>query len=514
MSLLLNALKKVEEGDGKPEQESGVASPSTESTESTETTGAIAAEAVAEGADVVDIDSIPEEPPAESGEKKPQRQGVDAIRVFGAGEDGGGGLWKWIAGVVGIVAVGGGGYVLLISGIVPGLNMSIFGGLGGEQVVAAAPQDSGSLFDEEFADESLTLLPIPVIDVQSEVDFADLRLPENRPEIIGDEEYKKKIAIYTGYDIERERQRIIDDYQAEVVPVLEEEEIFDLDGDLVVSEDALAEEEELVVRTAYVSRREKARVDALTSSEFNLNIVVNNNDGSKGAEVAEVVVAEAAVEGVEAVEADTVAAVVVAEVQIGLSDDGVKRNILLKQAQRLYYNGMYLEAESIYRNILREAATNIDALRGLALVAVATGRYQLAASTYLNILDYYPNDPIAIAELTNLRVGGGKGDFYETERILKRLLGKSPAADGRIYFALGNLYASHAKWYKAQEAYFEAYSRDLGNPDYGYNLAVVFDYLNKPKLAVRYYERALELSDNVLVGFDRNEVKKRIAEIN
>ena len=499
MSLLLNALKKVEEGDGKPEQEStDASSPSPE--------------AVAAGADVIDMDSVAEETPAEEtpaggGEKKHQRQDVDAIRIFGAGGgDGGGGFWKWIIGLVGIVAVGGGGYVLLISGLVPGLNMSIFGGLGGEQVVASASQESGggSLFDEGLADENIGLLPIPVIDVQSEVDFADLRLPENRPEIIGDEEYKKKIAIYTGYDIERERQRIIAD--AGLAPSLEEEEeTFDLGDGAVAAGEGEGLEEELVVRTAHISRREKARVDALTSSEFNLNIVINDGDDKGAEETAEVAeVTETAVEP----------AAVVAEVQVGLSEDGVQRNILLKQAQRLYYGGAYIEAESIYRSILRDSPANIDALRGLALVAVATGRYQLAASTYLNILDYYPNDPIAIAELTNLRVGGGKGDFYETERILKRLLGKSPAADGRIYFALGNLYASHAKWYKAQEAYFEAYSRDSGNPDYGYNLAVVFDYLNKPELATRYYRRALELSDNVLVGFDRNQVKKRIAEIN
>jgi tetratricopeptide (TPR) repeat protein len=89
-----------------------------------------------------------------------------------------------------------------------------------------------------------------------------------------------------------------------------------------------------------------------------------------------------------------------------------------------------------------------------------------------------------------------------------------PAADARIYFALGNIYAESGRWLKAQGAYFEALTRDSENPDYVYNLAVTLDYLNKRALALRYYREAVSLTDGgAPSGFDPASARARIADL-
>ena len=192
--------------------------------------------------------------------------------------------------------------------------------------------------------------------------------------------------------------------------------------------------------------------------------------------------------------------------EVQTSQLAAQRATKLAQAANLYANGQYAVAEKIYVEVLRGAPKNLQALRGSALAATATRRYKLAAEFYVKILKYYPEDPFAIAELANL----GGIESREVERLLKQLLGKTPETDGRLYFALGNVYASASRWRKARDAFGDALSREK-NPDYAYNLAVALDYLRKPKLAVRYYRQALQLADgSATAGFDANEVQARI----
>ena len=200
----------------------------------------------------------------------------------------------------------------------------------------------------------------------------------------------------------------------------------------------------------------------------------------------------------------------VAQVQVEKSRIGSERKDLLARAVSNYRKGRLVEAEASYRRLLHGDPTNVDGLRGLAAVASATGRFQLAASTYLQILDYYPNDPIAFAELVNLQEAG---DSILGEQAIKKLIGKQPESDHRLYFTLGNLYSEEGLWTNAQSAYFEAFSRDSDNPDYAFNLAVVLDYLGKPALALRYYEDALRLSEFRPSGFVISDAHARVREL-
>ncbi|MCH9758818.1 MAG: tetratricopeptide repeat protein, partial [Proteobacteria bacterium] len=312
---------------------------------------------------------------------------------------------------------------------------------------------------------------------------------------IGEDSYVKQIAFLTGFDINKEKTRKLDE-QRQLLLELEINEDFveEAEDDILVEGQSNSKPEELLLQTASSSREAKLRFDSKTPSDNELDIAIKN------------------IQSLDEKNDKVQAVTKIAQVQVKLSAEGQERQKMLNQARAFYNKGSYLEAETIYRNVLIMSPTNRDALRGIARIGVTTGRYQAAVATYLDLLNYYPNDPIAIAELSNLR--GDSGNFYEVEKALKGTLGKMPAADGRLYFSLGNLYAQNRKFKDAQQAYFDAFSRETNNPDYAYNLAVILDYLNKPQLALRYYREALQLSVDLPVGFNRVEVKARIEDLN
>jgi tetratricopeptide (TPR) repeat protein len=496
MSLLLNALKKAEDGKT-PEGEKPAAAVDFDVAEGAESSASAPAAATAT---------------AGGGDAEPKSR-VDAARVFGAKKESSRALPVWaktaLRALFGVGLVGGGIYGIIISGIIPGVDASFFGGLfGGYKPVT--PVSTGLDPAEVFTAEAEKALPIPIVDVQSEVNFSSLRLPENSADQIGVAEFRRRLARTTGYDIVQERQRILEESgllaSAQEIEVEEE-----LD---VIEEEA---PEAIPVRTAELSRDRKFEIDAATSSDGDFVLLVNGKDPTEEEEQEPAAVEVANAAGAQAPASQTGGSatgelVAQNKVDVSASAKGRERKAALDKAKRLYYSGAYQEAETLYRQILAGDATNRDALRGLAQVGVALGHYQLAAATYLELLNYYPNDPMAMAELINFRAGQDR-DFYETEKVLKNLLGKNSKVDGRVYFALGNLYAENNRLYDAQKAYFEAHSRETDNPDYAYNLAVVFDHLSKPDLALRYYQKALELSDGVLVGFNRDETSRRVKEL-
>ena len=456
-------------------------------------------------------EDIPEAPsPDEMGDEGEggggrERKLVSAARVFGASEgESGGGALRAVLALVFVVVLGGGGYFALEAS---GVNVRALIGLEDELVVVPPPAPPAAL--AAASSEGAALLPRPAIDVQAEIDFAALSLPQGggAPGLTEEDsraQLREQIAIITGYGISSEEEDF--GLSEEEQSLIEQEE----------QEAAAAERQSLEQLAASApidagaSREVRQRIEARTPSDNLLEIV--RREKGEVSEVSEVEVAQA--DGGEAGdEAESEAAegegeAPAPEVKVDTSKRNEERRKILNRATKLYASGRYAEAEAAYKNILRDAPANLDALRGVALVATATRRYKLAASSYLKILGYYPKDPFAIAELTSL--GGGDLDPFEVERILKDLLGANPDIDGRLYFSLGNVYAGQSRWLEAQKAYFDALANE-SNPDYAYNLAVTLDFLNKPQLAVRYYKEALHLAKGVAnVGFDSGEVESRI----
>lgn len=566
MSLLLNALKKAEEGEKKPAgadesagaQQAQSAAPAVAQSAALKPAAAgggaagaaapkPAAAAPAAKPAAVDFDAIEEEESkpgakpavgaqaaagAADGEKRAR---VDAARVFGASAGGGaesatgdvasgGAAKKIIFSLIGVAAFGGGVYFVLVSGVIPGFDMRALSTLIGlqEPQVAAAPQQAPANVELEISDD-VVLLPVPSVDIQSKVDFAALRLPENNRARIGEAEYMQRIAYLTGFDFDKERTRVQDEQRDLIVELdislvedeeeeaaAEEELLQSLEGDNALAGiDGSVGLDDIVVAdrpiyNADESREDKFKLDSATPSDRELESAVAVVSAASAPAAPSTSAGDDASQEEVQVAQKT-------EVKVRQSQEGVARQRMIKQAQALYNQGSYLEAEAVFRNVLAASPTSRDALRGVAQIALVTGRYQVAVAAYLDLLGFYPNDPVAIAELTNLR--GDGGDFYEMEKALKGALGKAPSADGRLYFSLGNLYAQHGRLRDAQQAYFEAFSRETTNSDYAYNLAVLLDHLNKPGLAVRYYSEALQLSQGVPVGFSRAEVRARIKDL-
>jgi len=180
----------------------------------------------------------------------------------------------------------------------------------------------------------------------------------------------------------------------------------------------------------------------------------------------------------------------------------------LDSAYQAFNNGDWTGAQQQYAAVLQQDPNNRDALLGMAIALSRQNQKDKAAGYYQRMLELWPNDATAAANLVALR----QGDPAQNEARLKSLLANNPDA-GPVLFELGNLYAQQGRWPDAQATYFRAYTAAPDNPDYAYNLAIGLDRLNQPKLAITYYQRALALAQDKAVAFDRNVLRKRLHDL-
>jgi len=162
-------------------------------------------------------------------------------------------------------------------------------------------------------------------------------------------------------------------------------------------------------------------------------------------------------------------------------------------------------AHQQYGLALLQDPNNRDALLGAAAVALREHDGQQASNNYLRLLELDPNDPEALAGLSELR----PGDLQANEIRLRGLARQHPDS-GPVQFALGNLFARQGRWPEAQQSYFRAFSAMPENADYAFNLGVGLDRLNQPRLAQTYYRRALELAQASPPTFNIEAVRKRL----
>jgi tetratricopeptide (TPR) repeat protein len=159
---------------------------------------------------------------------------------------------------------------------------------------------------------------------------------------------------------------------------------------------------------------------------------------------------------------------------------------LIGNAYLAYRGGKLDEARQMYLEALGKDARNTDALLGLAAIAQRQGEDRMASQYYMRVLTLDPRNAVANSGMSALNMD------ENGESHLKSLLREqrdSPA----LHFALGNLYAGQSRWGEAQSAYFNAYTLDSKNAELAFNLAVSLDHLGQNKLAVQFYQRALQL---------------------
>lgn len=179
---------------------------------------------------------------------------------------------------------------------------------------------------------------------------------------------------------------------------------------------------------------------------------------------------------------------------------------LLSNAYLAYRSGKLEQAQQLYREALDLDSNNTDALLGLAVIAQRRGVDSMAAHYYAKVMALDPRNAVANAGMSALITDDNR------ESRLKTLLNEQQDS-ASLHFALGNYYASQARWGEAQPAYFDAYKLEPDNAELAFNLAASLDHLGQKKLAAQYYQRALQLDAGNHAGFDHAKTSKRIEEL-
>ncbi len=196
--------------------------------------------------------------------------------------------------------------------------------------------------------------------------------------------------------------------------------------------------------------------------------------------------------------------------RLARSSEQPRLNPDLASAYRSLVSGDYAGARTLYAKLVLAEPLNVDAQLGLATAAARSGDRSAAIQHYRQVLALDPRNGLATMGLVALNEGAPSAAL---EIELRTLIGRNPDA-APLQFALGNIFASQERWTEAQQAYFEAFRIDSGNPDYLFNLAVSLDQLRQPKLALDYYRKAEGVAMTKGGGqFDRNTIAKRIREL-
>lgn len=185
-----------------------------------------------------------------------------------------------------------------------------------------------------------------------------------------------------------------------------------------------------------------------------------------------------------------------------------KREISLRRAQLTLASGDLSGAETHYGSVLKASPTNVAALLGMANVSTLKGQLVEARLFYQRVLEQSPQNVNARAGLLSL----ADSSSLNAGSALQQLVQESPE-QAFLHASLGDYYLKRREWPAAQAAYFDAFSRDSGNADYAYNLAITLDQMAKPALALQFYQQALRLEKTRPAHFDNAVLMARIEQL-
>jgi Tfp pilus assembly protein PilF len=182
----------------------------------------------------------------------------------------------------------------------------------------------------------------------------------------------------------------------------------------------------------------------------------------------------------------------------------------LLAAYQAFTRGDDANAQQQYRQVLQRDVRNVDALLGMAAIAQRQGRDADAQGWYQKVLEIEPRNSIAQTAIISPQANT---DAIGTESRIKNMIAQQPEG-ANLHAALGNLYAEQNQWPSAQEAYFNASRLAPNNADYAFNLAISLDQMGKPSLALKQYQRALDLlNKSGAASPDRAQLEARIREL-
>ena len=178
---------------------------------------------------------------------------------------------------------------------------------------------------------------------------------------------------------------------------------------------------------------------------------------------------------------------------------------LLREAYTAYQAGRDELALSKYDEVLEIEPSNRNALLARAAINVQNNNVGAAIEDYRQLLLDNPKDSLALTSLITV----ANVTPADAESQLKLMIRDEPDSP-YLNFALANAYGAQNRWLEAQGHYFTALANNPTDPNYAYNLAVSLEHLAKPKLAVSYYQRALDNMGNGFAIFSKELVDQRL----
>ncbi len=182
-----------------------------------------------------------------------------------------------------------------------------------------------------------------------------------------------------------------------------------------------------------------------------------------------------------------------------------EKDRLLREAYAAYQRGDDKLALTKYNSVLGLDPGNRNALLARAAIYIQNNRIQEAIRDYQTLLNANPKDSLAMSSM----IAVASFSPQQSETQLKLMIRDEPNSP-YLNFALGNIFGAQNRWQEAQGRYFAALQNNPNDPNYAYNLAVSLEHIAKPKVAIAYYEKALNNYSNGLATFNRDIVDARL----
>ncbi|RLA06208.1 MAG: hypothetical protein DRQ59_15290, partial [Gammaproteobacteria bacterium] len=191
--------------------------------------------------------------------------------------------------------------------------------------------------------------------------------------------------------------------------------------------------------------------------------------------------------------------------QITSKSSITEKDSLLQEAYAAYQRGNDDLAMLKYNQVLDIDPGSRNALLARAAISIQNSNIEAAIQDYQTLLVANPKDSLAMSSMTAV----ANYSPEQSESLLKLLIRDEPDSP-YLNFALGNVYVAQNRWSEAQGQYFTAFENNPGDPNYAYNLAVSLEHINQPRVAISYYQRALDNFNNGLATFNRDVVDQRL----
>jgi Flp pilus assembly protein TadD len=156
----------------------------------------------------------------------------------------------------------------------------------------------------------------------------------------------------------------------------------------------------------------------------------------------------------------------------------------------------YEAANDMFSNLVREYPRDERALMGQAVALQKLGRDAESARVYEQLLSVNPDN---VSAMTNYLGLMRKQNPSAAIRRLSEMMAKYPR-NGTLAAQTGLAYAGAGSYTDALRYLNYAATLEPGNPGHYYNLAIVAERMNNTVLAIKNYEKALDVSSETEVS--------------